>query len=105
MRGLGDVACVMGQFAEAERYYDQAATIATNLDTPSEHCTVLHHQGELYTIQGKYREALAAWVQAFVQDHLLGHPERESLKDRIDALVTEHDLEEAFAELRKQYGM
>ncbi len=105
LRGLGDVERAMRRYAEAERLYNQAATIAANLDTPAERGAILHHQGELYHIQGKYHEALDAWVQAFAQDSRLGHPERESLKDRIDALVTEHNLQEVYAELCKQYGM
>jgi tetratricopeptide (TPR) repeat protein len=105
LRGMGDVARALHQFAEAERFYNQAATIAVNLDTPAERCAILHRQGELYQNQGKYREALDAWVQSFVQDRRVGHPDRESLKERIDALVAVHDLQEAFAELCKQYGM
>jgi tetratricopeptide (TPR) repeat protein len=105
LRGLGDVERAMGQFAEAERYYDQAATIATNLDTPAEHCAVLRHQGELHYMQGKYHEALAAWVQALAQDRREGYPERESLRDKINALVAEQPLEDVYAELRKQYGL
>jgi tetratricopeptide (TPR) repeat protein len=105
LRGLGDIERVLGRYGEAERFYNQAATIAANLDTPAEHCAVLHHQGELYHIQGKYHEALGVWVQAFAQDRRLGHSERESLKDRIDALVAEHNLQEIYAELCKQYGI
>jgi tetratricopeptide (TPR) repeat protein len=105
LRGMGDVARALHQFAEAERFYNQAATIAVNLDTPAERCAILHRQGELYQNQGKYREALDAWVQSFVQDRRVGHPDRESLKGRIDALVAVHDLQEAFAELCKQNGM
>ncbi len=105
LRGLGDIERVMGRYAEAERFYNQAATIAANLGTLPERCAVLHHQGELYQIQGKYHEALVAWLQAFVQDHRLGHPERESLKERIDTLVTEHSLQEVYAELCETYGL
>jgi tetratricopeptide (TPR) repeat protein len=105
LRGLGDVERAMRRYAGAEHLYNQAATIAANLDTPAEHCAILHHQGELYTMQGKYPEALDAWVQAFAQDSRLGHPERESLKDRIDALVTEHSLQEVYARLCKLYGI
>jgi tetratricopeptide (TPR) repeat protein len=105
LRGLGDVARALHQFAEAERCYDEAASIAAHLDTPAERCAILRRQGELYQVQGKYREALTAWVQAFVRDHRVGHPVRESLKERIDTLVTAYDLQDAFAELRKQYGM
>jgi len=105
LRGLGDVEREMHRFVEAEGYYEQAATIATNLDTPAERCAVLHHQGELYRMQGKYHEALAAWVQAFVQDRRLWHPDRESLKGKIDTLVAEHDLKEPYIELCKQYVM
>jgi len=102
LRGLGDVARAMRQFSEADRFYNQAVTIITNLDTPAERCAVLHHQGELRYLQGQYREALADWVQALTQDRRLGHPERQTLEDRINTLVAEQHLEEAYAELRKQ---
>jgi tetratricopeptide (TPR) repeat protein len=105
LRGLGDVARVLHRFAEAERFYDEAASIAAHLDTPAERCAILHRQGVLYQIQGKYREALAAWFQAFVQDRRVGHSDREALKERMDALVVVHNLQEDLAELRKQYGM
>jgi hypothetical protein len=92
------------RFAEAERLYNQAATIAANLDTPAERCAILHRQGELYQMQGNYQEALVAWVQAFALDSRLGHPERELLRDKIEALVTEHSLQVGYADLCKQYG-
>src|SRR5258708_2580819 len=102
LRGLGDVARAIRQFSEADRFYNQAVTIITNLDTPAERCAVLHHRGELRYLQGQYREALADWVQALTQDRRLGHPERQTLEDRINTLVAEQHLEEAYAELRKQ---
>jgi len=105
LRGLGDVARVQHQFAEAERFYSEAATIAANLGTPAERCAILHRQGELYQIQGKYREALAAWFQGYIQDRRVEHPDREALKERIDSFVAEHELQEVYAELCKQYGM
>jgi tetratricopeptide (TPR) repeat protein len=105
LRGLADVARAMRQFSEADHFYNQAAMIATNLDTPAERCAVLHHQGELRYLQGQHREALVAWVQALAQDRRLGHPDRQALQDRISALVTEQHLEEAYAELRKQLGV
>jgi tetratricopeptide (TPR) repeat protein len=105
LRGLGDIARAQQQFAETERFYNEAATIAAQLEAPAERCAILHRQGELYQIQGKYREALDAWMQAFVQDRRVGHPDREALKERMDALVAEHDLQEVYAELRRQYGM
>jgi DNA-binding NarL/FixJ family response regulator len=97
LRGMGDVARAQQQFTEAERFYGEAARIAVHLDTLAERCAILHRQGELYQIQGKYREALEAWVQAYIQDRRVGHPDRESLKERIDALVAEHDFQQAFA--------
>jgi len=105
LRGLGEVARTMRQLTEAERFYNQALTIATNLDTPAERCAVLHHLGELRNAQGQYHEALAAWVQALAQDHRLGHPAREALKESINGLVAEQHMEEAYAGLCKQYGV
>src|SRR5258708_13289264 len=95
----------MRQYSEAERFYNQAAAIATNLDTPAERCAILHHQGELHSIQGQYHEALAAWVQALAQDRRLGHPEREGLQEKINSLVTEQHLQQVSAELCNKHAM
>jgi tetratricopeptide (TPR) repeat protein len=105
LRGLGDVAQFQKHFTEAERFYTEAATIATNLDTPTERGAVLHRQGELYQTQGKYREALSTWVRAYVEDQRIGHPDRETLKGKIDILVASHDLQEYYIELQEQYGI
>ncbi len=105
LRGLADVARVQQQYAEAERFYSEAALIAANLGTPAERGAVLHRQGELYQSQSKYQEALSTWVQAYIEDRRLGHPDRESLKVKIDSLVTKHDLQEFYADLCKQYGI
>ena len=105
LRGLGDVAQFQKHYTEAERFYTEAATIATNLDTPTERGAVLHRQAELYQNQGKYREALSAWVQAYVEDQRIGHPDRETLKEKIDILVASHDLQEYYIELQEQYGI
>jgi tetratricopeptide (TPR) repeat protein len=105
LRGLGDVARAQQQLTEAEHFYNEAAAIAIHLDTLAERCALLHRQGDLYQIQGKYHDALDVWFQAFVQDRRAEHPDREALKERMDALVTEHALHEDLAVLRKQHGM
>ena len=105
LRGLGDVAQFQKHYTEAERFYNEAATIATNLDTPTERGAVLHRQGELYQTQGKYREALSTLVQAYVEDQRIGHPDREALKVKIDNLVASYDLQEFYIELQEQYGI
>jgi tetratricopeptide (TPR) repeat protein len=105
LRGLGDVARILHQSTEAERFYSEAASIAADLRTPAERGAILHRQGELYQSQGKYREALATWVQAYVGDRRVGHPDREALKERMDALVVKHELQEYYAELCERYGM
>jgi tetratricopeptide (TPR) repeat protein len=102
LRGLGDVARAMHHYTEAEHFYSQALAIATNLDTPAERCAALHHQGELHAMQGQYREALVSWVEALAHDRRLGHPERNSIQDKVYTLVAEQHLEEAYAELCKQ---
>ena len=66
---------------------------------------MLHRQAELYQNQGKYREALSTWVQAYVEDQRIGHPDRETLKEKIDILVASHDLQEYYIELQEQYGI
>ncbi len=103
--GLGDVARVMHQFSEAERFYDEAANIARRLDTTSDRCAVLHRQGELHEIQGRYKETLTAWVEALFQDHRAGHPERIEHENRVTRFVAEHDLQATYAELCQQYGL
>jgi tetratricopeptide (TPR) repeat protein len=105
LRGLGDVARIQHQFAEAARVYSEAASIAADLSTPAEHGAILRHQGELYEEQGKYREALSTWVQAYFEDRRIGHPEREALKEKIDLLVAEHELQEAYVELCERFEM
>jgi len=105
LRGLADVARIQRQFAEAVRFYSEAATIAADLDTPAEHCAILRHLGELNQMQGKYREALTTLVQAYAEDRRIGHPDREALKEKIDALVAEHELQELYTELCKRYGI
>ena len=56
-------------------------------------------------MQGEYREALTTWVQAYAEDRRLGHPDREALKEMIDALVAEYELQELYTELCDQYGI
>ena len=90
LRGLADVARIQHQFAEAVRFYNEAATIAADLGTPAERGAILRHQGELNQMQGKFREALTTLVQAYVEDRRIGHPDREALKEKIDALAAEH---------------
>src|SRR5438270_11890002 len=60
----GDVARVLHRFADAERSYREALSIALELDTPAERCAVLRRQGLLNHAQKRYREALDCWVQA-----------------------------------------
>jgi len=99
LRGLGDVARMQHRLAEAEHLYNEAATIAADLHTPAERCAILHRQGELYYIREKYQEALTTWVQAYAEDQRQGHPDRESLKDKIEALVENHGLQKMYEEL------
>ncbi len=104
-RGLGDYHRVMHSYEEAERYYRQALEIAERLETPAEHCAVLRRQGLLKKTQGRYVEALEYWVKALEHDKRLGHPVRARLEQDIQELVTEHQLEEEYAELRRSHGL
>ncbi len=105
LRGLGDVARVLHRFADAERSYREALSIALELDSPAERCAVLRRQGLLSHAQKRYREALDCWVQALAVDQRLGHPARKDLEEKVDALVAEQHLEEAYAEFSKQHGL
>ncbi|HKV58723.1 MAG TPA: tetratricopeptide repeat protein, partial [Ktedonobacteraceae bacterium] len=105
LRGLGDVALAIRQFGESERYYGEADTIARRLDTPADRCAVLHRRGHLHEMQGHYKEALTAWVEALFQDRRIAHPERRAHESRVTRFVEEHHLEEMYAELRQQYGL
>ncbi len=102
---MGDVARVLHRFVEAGRFYRDAATIATDLDTPAELCAVLRRRGLLYFLQEQYREALDCWVHALALDQRLGHPVRVDLQKKVDDLVIEQHLDEAYCELREQYGL
>lgn len=105
LRGLGDVARVMQRVTEADRFYHEAATLASQLHTPAEQCAVLHRQGELHLLQGHYREALDAWVQALALDHRMDHPERIAIESKAEKLVVEQHLEEVYTELWKRHGL
>jgi tetratricopeptide (TPR) repeat protein len=105
LRGLGDVARIMHHVPEADRYYHEAATLASQLHTPAEQCAVLHRQGELYQNQGQYREALETWVQALALDQRMDHPERIAVEGKVEKLVAEQHLEEVYSELWKQYRL
>ena len=96
---------MLHRFADAEHCYRDAITIARELDTPAEVCAVLRRQGLLHLAQNRYREALDCWVQALALDQRLGHPARKDLQDKVDALVAQQHLEEAYAEFSKQHGL
>lgn len=95
LRGLGDVMRALNQPGEAERHYQQALSIAVELDTPAERCAALHRLGQLHYEQQRYTAALEAWKQALTYDRRLGHPERKSLREKIEQLVREQGLESA----------
>ncbi len=105
LRGLGDIARLMGHFADARHYYTQAAAIAKELGTTPERCAVLHRLGELHLAQKQYSEALKFWVEALVQDQRVGHPDREALQNKIEALVREQHLEEFYDELQGRFEL
>jgi tetratricopeptide (TPR) repeat protein len=105
LRGLGDIFRVLRRFTDAERCYHDAIIIATELDTPAEHCAVLRRQGLLKQAQEKYCEALDLWVQALALDMRLGHEARSYLQESVDTLVSEHSLQEEYTELCKQHGL
>lgn len=102
LRGLGDVMRAFRQYSEAERFYQEALSIAVELDTPAERCAALHRLGQLYYEQQQYTRTLEAWMQAFVYDRRIGHPERKTLSERIDRLVQEQHLESVYAELSQK---
>jgi hypothetical protein len=56
-------------------------------------------------LQEQYLEALQAWVEALAQDLRTGHPDREALQKKVTDLVAEHHLEEAYAELCRNYQL
>lgn len=105
LRGLGDVDVLLHRYMEAERSYQRAFSIADELDTPAERCAVLRRQGALSQIQKQYRNALEYWVNALALDLRLGHPARKDLQNRVDLLVKEHNLDEIYVQLSRQYGL
>lgn len=105
LRGLGDYHRIMKQFSAAADLYQQAYQIAFTLETPAELCAVLRRQGLLKVAQQRYAEALEYWVKALEHDKRLGHPARTHLESELQNLVTEHQLEEAYDELRRSHGL
>ncbi len=105
LSGLGDVARALQQLDDAEHHYTTAFTIATELDTPTEQCAVLGRQGLLYQIQGRFPNALDSFVHALALDVRLGHPTRKELQLRVESMVKEHHLEEAYTTYCKQYNL
>jgi hypothetical protein len=93
------------RFSEARHFYEQAASIATELNTPGERCAVLRRQGMLAHAQEQYHNALNYWMQAFALDRRLGHPTRQDLQQHIESLVKEHHLEEEYAMLSQEYEL
>jgi tetratricopeptide (TPR) repeat protein len=105
LRGLGDIARLMGHFADARRYYNDAAAIANELNTLPERCAILRRQGELYISQEQYPEALDAWIEALAQDRRIDHPERVAMQKKIEDLVAKQHLEEAYKEARARHQL
>jgi tetratricopeptide (TPR) repeat protein len=93
MRGLGDVARVLCQFAEAERIYLAALAIAEEVDVQAERCGLLYSLGLLRQAEQNYPAALDYWMQALARDQRIGHPVRTDLQSQITALVAEHSLQ------------
>src|SRR5579875_1423933 len=103
LRGLGDIARLMGDFAAAHNFYQEAGHIANELSTTPEHCAVLHRLGELYVAQQQYPEALRVWLEALALDQRIGHPDREALQKKIEALVAQAHLQESYIEPRRRF--
>lgn len=59
----------------------------------------------LYQTQKNYAEALVVWVQGLALDQRLSHPARVGLQQKVDALVSEQHLQEAYRRLCMQHGI
>ncbi len=105
LRGLGDVARVLHHLDDAERHYATAFAIATELDIPAEQCAVLRRKGLLHQVQEHFRDALDNYVHALALDVRLGHPTRKGLQLRVANMVKDHQLEEVYSTLCKQYNL
>ena len=105
LRGLGDAMRALRQYSEAERFYQEALAIAVDLNTPAERCAALHRLGHMYRDRQRYPEALDVWTQAYAYDRRVGHSEREHLKEKIDLLVQEYQLEGDYASLCQKLGI
>jgi tetratricopeptide (TPR) repeat protein len=105
LRGLGDVARVLRQYGDAERYYRDALAIATELGASSERSVLLLRQGMLCEEQKQYHEALDFWVQALILDPQLRYPPYSNLQQRVNVLVSEQHLEEAYSALRARHSL
>jgi tetratricopeptide (TPR) repeat protein len=104
-RGLGDVSRSLRLFAEAATHYEQAAAIAAELGTLAEECAVEYSRGELCYAQENYLQAMQHWMRALLLHRRLAHPRQHALQQRLEELVRAHQLEEAYQDLRRQYGL
>ena len=105
LRGLGDVAHILQQFPAAEHFYQEAASIATELDTPTDRSDVLLSQGLLCEAQQNYQEAIDLWVQALALAQRTGYLPAFDLQQKVRALVTAQHLEEFYQASCARFGL
>jgi ATP-dependent transcriptional regulator len=96
LRGLGDVALVLRQQQGAARYYRDALHIFMQLALPNEQAILLERQGSVQESLQLYQEALQTWMQALNLDAHLPLPQQQRLQERVDTLVAERHLEDAY---------
>jgi tetratricopeptide (TPR) repeat protein len=99
LRGFGDVAHYFQRYDEAERYYHDAMVIMVDIGALAEQCEILLRQGILQMQRLAYSNALEYLAQAneLAQELLL--PIRVDVQQRLDRLVAEQHLEEAYTAL------
>ncbi|WP_201363866.1 tetratricopeptide repeat protein [Dictyobacter formicarum] len=105
LAGQGDVAAVLRQFAESERYYREAERLLAGFSLKRERLNILFHLGTLYQTQQRYQEALDVWVQALT----VGVEESSALyrkvQDKVQALVAEQHLEAEYRASRNRFNL
>ncbi|GCE16951.1 tetratricopeptide repeat protein [Dictyobacter kobayashii] len=105
LAGQGDVAVVLSQFADAERYYREAERLLRDIPLDRERFNVLYRLGIVYQTRQRYQDALDVWVQALtlrLEDTSDLHAE---VQDKIQALVAEQHLEAEYRASRNRFNL
>ncbi|TMB80455.1 MAG: tetratricopeptide repeat protein, partial [Chloroflexi bacterium] len=105
LRAMGDIARERHHNGDAREYYEDALAIFSSLGDRVDQARVMNCLGAISFDDGEHLEAKEYYEQALALDQRLGHPARKDMQDRVDLLVKEHDLDEIYEQLSRQYGL